>query len=123
MNVRKILLLGAALLTCGAPVAQAGVLATPPVPNNIPTPGTLYCDIVNLNSSDKDVTTEIVDINGVVVAGPFSSTVPPFTGVAYSDFGSGGAWCRWTVEGSAKKYRGLAAFDNGSTYAITVPGY
>ena len=121
MKVGRILLVGALLATCTASAALAGVMATAPAQQDYPTTQVLYCDIVNLNTEPKLVTVEAMDLNGIVVSGPAGPfPLAPNEGTAlYS--GTGGAWCSFTVEGSAKKYRGVAVYDDGAGYTLSIP--
>ena len=126
MKLGRILLAGAALALCGASAAQAGtkIMATPPIPNNIPVNHTMFCDLMNFNTTPKDVTIEIMDLNGVIANGPFGPiTLGPSQGIAFSNNSGTGAWCRFTVDGSTKKYRGIAIYDNGTNYTVSVPAY
>lgn len=124
MKLKRMVLAALALALCGATAAQAGqkIMASPPISNDIPVAGYLWCDIVNLNKTDKTITIDIMDINGAVVAGPFTQLLIPNQGTAFSAFG-GAAWCRFTVDGSTKKYRALASYDNGTIYGATIPAY
>jgi hypothetical protein len=81
---------------------------------------TIYCDIVNLNTSPKNATIDVVDYFGnVIISGSF--TILPSQGMAVGDPTGSGAWCRFTVDGSAKKYRAMAIYDNASAYTVSLP--
>ncbi len=124
MKLGRILLFGAALALGGASAAQAGtkIMATPPIVTGAPVVGqTMYCDMNNLNTTDKQVTFEIMDLAGAVVSGPLSLTLSPGTGQALGSNAATAAWCRFTVDGSPKKYRGIAIYDNGNDYTVSVP--
>ena len=119
MKLGRILLAGAALALCGASAAQAGtkIMATAPIPNNVPVNHTMFCDIMNFNTSAKDVTVEIMDLNGVIANGPFGPiTLAPSTGIAFQNNTGTGAWCRFTVDGSTKKYRAAAVYSLSGAY-------
>ena len=126
MKLGRILLAGAALALCGASAAQAGtkIMATPPIPNNVPVNHTMFCDIANFNTTEKMITVEIMDLNGVIVNGPFGPIpLQPGQGLAFSNNTGTGAWCRFTVDGSTKKYRALAIYDNATDYTVSIPAY
>lgn len=115
---------GIALAVCSASAAHAAkVLATPPVVNGTPAFQIMYCDIANLNPTPLDVTVEIMDINGVVVVGPFTQTLAPEEGTAFPETSGVGAWCKFTVNGNPKKWRGVAVYDDGTDYTATVNAY
>ena len=103
--------------------AHAGVLATAPALAAYPTNQTIYCDIVNLNTSQKDVAIDIMDYFGNVVTTSGSFSLLPSQGNAWGDGTGNGTWCRFTVDGSARKYRGMAIYDNGSAYTVSVPAF
>jgi len=112
----------AALALASAGPLQAAVMASAPALHLYPATQTIYCDIVNLNTTPKDVTIEVVDYFGVVTTGPSTSTLAPFQGTALGEGGGlQGAYCRFTVSGSAKKYRAMAIYDNGTSYTVAVP--
>jgi hypothetical protein len=126
MKLGRLLVTAAALAVCGASAAQAGTkfMISPPIPQNLPTLQTMYCDITNLNKTDKTVTIEILDTNGAVISGggPTMVMLTPNEATAFGGF-STGAYCRFTVDGSTKKYRAVAIYDNGTDYTISVPAY
>ena len=113
---------GIALAVCSASAAQAAkVLATAPVLNGTPVVQTMYCDIVNLNPAPTNMMLEIMDLNGTVVGGPFGPfTLQPDEGFALAEFTGTGAWCRFTVDGSPKKWRALAVYDDGTNYTAVI---
>jgi hypothetical protein len=111
------------LLSVASGPAHAGVLATAPALAAYPALQTIYCDIVNLNTSDKNVTIDIMDYFGNVVTTTGSFALPPSQGNALGDGTGQGTWCRFTVDGSARKYRGMAIYDNGSAYTVSVPAF
>jgi hypothetical protein len=45
----------------------------------------------------------------------------PNEGRAVGDISGGGAWCRFTVEGSTKKFRAAAIYDDGGEYTVSIP--
>lgn len=125
MNWGLKILGGIALAVSSASVAHAAkVLATPPVVNGTPALQVMYCDIANLNPAPANVTIEIMDINGIVLVGPFGPILlQPEEGVAIPETTGSGAWCRFTVDGSPKKWRGVAVYDDGNDYTATVNAY
>ena len=118
--MKKILLVTAGLVLSTAVGSQAGIMATAPALGAYPQLQTIYCDIVNLNNTPKNITIDIVDYFGSVVN---TGTMPvlPGQGTAVGDGSGNGAWCRFTIEGSAKKYRAMAIYDNGTAYTVSVP--
>jgi hypothetical protein len=117
---KKILMVAAALVLSTAVTSQAGVLASAPALAAYPSLQTIYCDILNLNTSPKDITIEVVDYFGNVITGG-TITVQPSSGTAVGDGSGQGSWCRFTVTGSSKKYRAMAIYDNASAYTVSVP--
>ncbi len=125
MKLARVMLAATVLAVCGSSAALAGpkVMATAPADQDSPTGQIIYCDIVNLDTQPRDVTIEVMDINGLVVSGPLGPlSYPPNTGQALAAFpGSGGAWCRFTVDGATKKFRGVAVYDDGLGYTLSIP--
>src|SRR5262249_10173618 len=104
--------------------SHAAVLATAPARSGYPAGSgrTLYCDIRNLNTGNGIVTIDLLDYPGNVIATSGPVTVGPNESYAQSDFGSGdGVSCRFTVSGSPKKWRGVAMYDNGTDYTVSIP--
>jgi hypothetical protein len=114
-------LVAAGFVLSTAVASQAGTLASAPALGAYPTLQVLYCDIVNLNSTPKPVTIDIMDYFGNVVSTSGSQTVGGGQGTAWGDGSGNGAWCRFTVDGSTKKYRAMAIYDNGTAYTVSVP--
>jgi hypothetical protein len=113
-----------AVISAFAGSSHAGVLVSAPARAGYPTFSgrTLYCDIRNLNTGNGIVTIDILDYPGNVISsfGPLSLASNEAT--AFSDGGTGdGVSCRFTVSGSAKKWRGVAVYDNGTDYTIAIP--
>jgi hypothetical protein len=125
MKAARVLLAGAIFTLGGASAAMAGpkVMASAPALALYPSLQTIYCDILNLNTTQKDVTIEIMDYTGTVVSGPSTFTLQPNEGQALGDGTGAGAWCRFTVDGSTKKYRAMAIYDNGTAYTTSVQAY
>lgn len=131
MKSVRVSLLGAALMLCGASAAHAGpkYIMTAPALRTVGVSQTIFCDIVNLDVVNQDVIIEVMDINGgVVVSLPW--TLLPNSGFYQNDSSGNGAWCRFTVNTSTKRFRGIAAYDagiltggTGDHYTITIPGY
>ncbi len=122
--VRSIAALALGLGLSGAAHAGA-VLFTPPALDAYPSHQTLYCDIFNTytTSVPQTVTIDIIDYFGNVVATSGPQPLSSGTGTAQGDFSGQGAVCRFTVTGSAKKYRAMGVYDNASAYTVAVPAY
>lgn len=125
MKFGTILSLGAAFMLCGASTALAGpkYLMSAPALRSFPASQTLFCDLVNLDVAPQDVIFEVMDYNGTVTAGPLPFTLAPNNGYYLPDYTGNGAWCRFTVNTSTKKFRGIAIYDDGTTYVATIPAY
>jgi hypothetical protein len=123
-TVRMTVLAGVlALAVATSAHAGAKIMATPPALAAYPALQTLYCTIVSLNTNPVSVTIDIMDYFGAVVSTSGSFTLQPTGGLAGSAWGDGsgnGAWCRFTVDGSPKKYRAAALYDNGSAYTTSL---
>jgi hypothetical protein len=110
------------LLATFATSAHAGkVLWTAPALGAYPQNQTIYCDIVNVAPTPQSVTVEILDYFGNVVGFPLTQVLPPEQGTANGDASGNGARCRFTVQGSTKKVRAMAIYDNGTSYTVAVP--
>jgi hypothetical protein len=112
------------LALSGAAPAFAGnnILYTAPALHVYPTDQTLYCDVLNVGSKPVDVTIEILDYFGVATTAPVTSTLQPGQGNALGEGAPlGGAYCRFTSTGSKKTLRGVAVYDDGSTYTMAIP--
>jgi len=117
MKLGRTLLVGAAIALAGASAAQAGtkIMATPPANRTYPVAGgqQLNCNILNMNKTPRPVTIEIMDYSGNILdtAGPV--VLAPQTGMSAGDGINTVAWCRFTVDGSPKKYRAAAVYSVG----------
>jgi hypothetical protein len=117
-------LAGVAVLAALATASQAAVLTTAPARSGYPSFSgrTLYCDIRNLNSGNGTVTIEILDYPGNVLSAFGPLTLASNEATAFSDGGTGdGVSCRFTVSGSAKRWRGVGVYDNGTDYTMAIP--
>ena len=128
MKTLKLMLAGAALALSAAPVAHAGakILATAPALSGYPNTQTLYCTLLNLNSTPAEATIDIMGYFGAVVTGfTFSGVgaILPSQRTAVGDGSGNGAWCRFTVIGNPKKFRGAAVYDDGSGYTVGIPAF
>jgi hypothetical protein len=123
---RLAMILPAATAFVLAGAAEAAVLSTAPARAGYPTFSgrTLYCDIRNVNSAPGIVTIEILDYPGNVLRSFGPLTLDANEATAFSDGGTGdGVSCRFNVSGSAKRWRGVAVYDNGTDYTIAIPAY
>jgi hypothetical protein len=121
--MKKMLLVAAGFVLSTAVASQAGTLASAPALGAYPQLQTIYCDILNLNNTPKPVTIDVMDYFGIVISTSGSQTVLAGQGTAWGDGSGNGAWCRFTVDGSAKKYRAMAIYDNGTAYTVSIPAY
>lgn len=113
-----------ASLAAFAATSQAAVLHTAPARSGYPTFAgrKLSCAIRNLNKGLANVTIEIMDYPGAVLQAFGPVTLGPNEGTTFTDNGSGDSVsCRFTVDGSAKKWRGAALYDNGGDYTSILP--
>lgn len=122
-SVVRVLLVSAALAGASATATFGATLATAPVPNNVPMVHTVWCDITNIDGVPRDITIDVMDQFGGVVTSSGPVSLPPFAGHAHSDTSGNAVWCRFTVSGSAKKFRALAVYDDGTFYTVSVPAY
>jgi hypothetical protein len=75
-----------------------------------------------MNAGNGIVTIEILDYPGNVLSSFGPLTLASNEATAFSDGGTGdGVSCKFTVSGSAKKWRGVAVYDNGTDYTIAIP--
>src|SRR5262245_13358672 len=122
--VRMAALAGTVALA-GATSAHAGskVMATAPALAGYPSAGTrtIYCTMTNIGKVSADVVFEVLDYSGNTLQGPFTITLAPNTGNAVGDSTGNGVWCRFTVPGSTKSFRGTALYDNGTDYEMSIP--
>ena len=103
------------------PVAgHAGMLYSAPAQAR-PDPEKMWCSIVNVDRTPRFVTADIVSYAGGVVNSA-SMVLLPNEGRAVGDISGGGAWCRFTVEGSTKKFRAAAVYDDDGAYTVSDPG-
>ena len=119
--MRRIVFLVGVLSLLGSPAAYAGtkILATAPALVSYPGSGqTMRCNILNLNTKPSTVTIEALDYFGGVVSATGPITINPQSGAEHTDTSSGGqaAWCRFTVDGSTKKYRAVATYHDAAGY-------
>lgn len=98
---------------------HAGMLATAPAQSR-PDPEKMWCSIVNVDRTPRVVFAHIVDYAGVVV-NTGSKTLLPSEALAVGDISGDGAYCRFNVDGSTKKFRAAAIYDDGSTYTVSIP--
>ena len=112
-------LAASALLALIAGTAQATVLASAPI-EGYPSDQTLSCNIVNLNIMQRTVTVELLDYSGDAVVTETFGLLPNHGHAVASASGSA-AWCRFTVDGSARSYRAVAVYDKGGKYTTAIP--
>ena len=112
-----------ALLAPSAWAASSKVLYTAPAQGAYPTLQTLYCDILNVDNNPMDITIDVVNYFGDVVVTLGPTATDPGKAQALGDATGNGAYCRFTISGSAKKVRAVGIYDNGLTYTTTIPAY
>ena len=112
-------LAASALLALIAGTAQATVLSSAPI-EGYPSDQTLSCNIVNLNITAEDREIELLDYSGNVIAGDTFGLLPNH-GQALASASGSAAWCRFTVDGSARSYRAVALYDKGGEYTTAMP--
>jgi hypothetical protein len=108
----------------GASVAHAGpkyLTSAPAARSGVGQ--TLHCDIVNLEVSPQEVTIEVLDYNGNPATPPYTTMLAPNTGDYSWDSAGFGAFCRFAVNTSTKKFRAFAIHDDALTYTVTLPAY
>lgn len=122
MNVRMMLIAAGVLLSSASTAFAGGKsLVSPPAPRSLPMPQTLYCDITNIGTKPSSITIEALDMNGVVVNGPYATTVFPSTGDYMLATDPSAAYCRFTaLSGSTKSLRAIALYDNGTAYNMVL---
>ena len=103
-----------------ASAAHAGAKSAVTAPATAGT-NRLFCDVTNIDTNPKEVTIEIVDINNNVVLGPYTPLMPPGTGDYLGSATGAAAYCRFTVNGSTKKIRGIAIYDDTTSYVMSLP--
>jgi hypothetical protein len=109
------------LAFAGMPIAaaHAGMLSSAPAQAR-PHPEKMWCSIVNVDRTPRHVTIDIMSYAGNAVNGA-GVLLLPNEASAVGDLTGGGAWCRFTVEGSTKKFRATAIYDDGSAYTVSIP--
>jgi len=100
---------------------HAGVLATAPAQAAPGPENKMWCSIVNIDRAPRFVITDILDYAGNVLDSSSSEVLLPNHGRAVGDITGNGVWCRFTVEGSTKKFRAAAVYDDGSAYTVSIP--
>jgi hypothetical protein len=115
MKIRTIVL-SAVLFATSAPAVYAGskIMATGPGGRNYPNPQQLDCNILNANKTAKPVTIEVMDYSGIVTDSSGPLVLAPSTGASITATDPFASWCRFTVDGSPKKYRAGAAYSNAT---------
>jgi hypothetical protein len=121
--MKTIRIIALAALTAPTVGHAAAVLVSPPLPANLPSVQTLYCDIVNRDKVARNVTIDVLDGSGTPVTTLPNYPLLPNEGIALGDFTGSSSFCRFTVDGSAKKFRAIAIYDNGAAYTVSVPAY
>jgi hypothetical protein len=123
MRVSRTLLAGAALAVAVASTAQAGtkIMATGPAARYYPMGQDLTCTVLNQNKTAQDVTVDVMDYYATVVATSGTVNLAPSTGTSQVDTTGLGAWCRFTVNGSTKKYRAAALYSISGVYTASIP--
>ena len=123
MKLGRSLLVAAALAVAAASAAQAGtkIMATPPANRTYPFGPNqkLSCNILNMNNTARNVTIDIMDYSGTAIATFGPASLDPQKGTSFSDSVDTVAWCRFTVDGSTKKYRAASVYSNDTTGSIT----
>lgn len=116
MKIRTIVL-SAILLAASAPAVHAGtkIMATGPGSRFYPQQQQMDCNILNANKSAKTVMIEVMDYDGTITDTSGPLVLAPQTGASLTATGFlNTSWCRFTVEGSPKKYRAGAAYSNAT---------
>jgi hypothetical protein len=110
------------LTFAAAPAAFAGtkIMGTPPAARYYPNDQQLDCTLLNVNKTPRPVTIEVIDYDGNVEATNGPLTLDPSTAATASDNTGLGAWCRFTVDGSTKKYRAAAVYSVSGVYTASV---
>ena len=101
-------LAAAMLLLAPAFATNAAQMFTPPLP--APPGSSVQCVIVNATNGNREITSEVRDSAGNVVAGPYTDAAAwsgKMTGMSYpTPGGTVGVYCHFKVQGSADGYRG-----------------
>ena len=106
MRIVRTLLVGAVLTLAGSSAAFAGtkIMATGPAARFYPDfSQRIDCNILNMNTSAKTVTIDLMDYFGTVLASTGPLVLAPQTGASLGDTVDSTSWCRFSVEGSTKK--------------------
>ena len=111
------------LLAPSAWAASSKVLYTAPAQTNYPTLQTLYCDILNVDTQPMSIAIDVIDYFGGVVQTLGPVATDSGKAQALGDATGIGAYCRFTISGSAKKVRAIGIYDNGVSYTVTIPAY
>lgn len=124
MKIGRLLIAGTVLAMSSVTVAHAGtrIMATAPAERTYPSDHEIDCALLNLHRVDRTVNVEIMDYFGGIVSTSGPHLVPASQGTSWGTTSGAGAWCRFTVEGSTKKYRVAAIYSQGATYTASVPG-
>lgn len=105
------------LLALGGSV-QAATLTTAPA--SADSTNKLFCTIVNIGATTQSVTLAIKDNSGGTVG--TSVTTPLGPGATTSIFDdTTGAYCVFTVPGSAKKFRAAAVYSDITNFTMAIP--
>jgi hypothetical protein len=125
MKTIKTIVLAAAFALGSVSTGHAvQVLSSAPALAAYPSLQTIYCDILNRDKVQRNVGIEIMDYFGNVVSSMPTQPLLPDQGTAWGDGTGNGTWCRFTVDGSAKKFRAIAIYDKGAGgYTVTIPAY
>lgn len=84
-----------------------------------------WCTITNVGTKAvENVLIEAVGYDGVVVQSELATLLQPGAGQSMNITLPGdGAYCRFTVPGSAKKFRGVAGYMKSGTIQSLLPAY
>ena len=109
-------ILAAVVLFTAAGAQAGGILATAPASEGF-SGARLYCDAVNVGTTDVVISIEVRSYAGVIQNTPSDITLLPNKGTSASSGGTdAGAWCKFViVRGSPKKVRGLAVYADEAT--------
>lgn len=119
MKLGRGLLAGAMITLAAASAAQAGskTMATAPANRTYPTLNQrIDCNILNLNTTPKNVQIDLMDYSGFIHATSGPITLAPSTGTSFGDATNTVAWCRFIVDGSTKKYRAAAVYSDAGVF-------
>ncbi len=86
-------------------------------------PGLQYtCRVVNISGRTRDVTIEIIDLEGITRGGPSTFSLGPGQGHALvlDSVIVNQAYCKATVEGGKDNFRGMFSLENNSGDPVTV---